>query len=82
MMAEKNDDFSYVNKAWIQVNGGYSIHQAVDMEEEQKSEGTDSNDIDDFCHVYRGWTQINKISESYSLHQTALLHILSSKRKV
>ncbi len=41
MMAEKNDDFSYVNKAWIQVNGGYSLHQAVDMEEEQNNEGTE-----------------------------------------
>ena len=81
-MAEKNDDFSHVNRAWIQVNGGYSLHQAVDMEEEQNSEGTDSNDINDFCHVYRGWTQINKISGSYSLHQTALLNRLSSKRKL
>ena len=61
-MAEKNDDFIHVNRAWIVVNGGYSIQQAVDMEKEQNSEGTDSNDIDDFCHVYRGyvyrgWTQ-------------------------
>ena len=64
MMAEKNDDFIHVNRAWIVVNGGYSIHQAVDMEQEQNSEGTDSNDVDDFCHVYRGRTQINKISGS------------------
>ena len=82
MMAEKNDDFSHVNGIWIQVNGGYSLHQAVDMEEEQNSKGTDSNDSDDFCRVYRGWTQINTISGSYALHQTALLHRLSSKRKL
>ena len=81
-MAEKNHDFSHVKRAWIEVNGGYSLHQAVDMEEEQSSEGTDSNDSDDFCDVYRGRTQINKISGSYSLHQTALLHRLSSKRKL